>query len=595
MSYNMASEKAQNVLNRRNVLKLAGVASLAGFTSQSVAGNKPDNPGTGPQNSFEPLEATVADIRQSITNRQATAESITKQYLERIDAYDDALNAIITVNDQAIERAQTLDDKFEESGLVGPLHGVPLVLKDNNDTAELPTTGGSLSLEDSVPPDDAFIVSELRSAGAIVVAKANLHEYALGYETVSSLGGQTRNPYALGRVPGGSSGGTGAAIGANFGVLGTGTDTCGSVRVPAAFNNAVGIRPTIGLVSRDGIIPLILSQDTAGPITRTVEDAAIMLEVMAGYDPSDPVTARGADEIPSASEPPYGPGKGAGPSSNRGEGPFPTGGYAQFLNEDGLENARIGVLRQLFGADEDAEEGASADAAQVTAVVDDALNDMAASGATIVDPVEISDLEALVEDASTPFLKEFKRDLNNYFDSLGVDAAVDSVTELAESDEYACAIADTIRGAADAEVEDLENDPDYESAFKGKYDLVNAIEQVLADEDLDAILYPTVSRTIVEVGGDQEGPNCDLSAVSGLPAITVPGGFTDKDELPVGIEMLGREFAEPTLIELGYAYEQATQNRRQPDQFGALPTESISVPNPDFTVDKATDGCSSEE
>ncbi|QKY18440.1 peptide amidase [Halorubrum sp. CBA1229] len=591
----MASEKAQNVLNRRNVLKLAGVASLAGFTSQSVAGNKPDNPGTGPQNSFEPLEATVADIRQSITNRQATAESITKQYLERIDAYDDALNAIITVNDQAIERAQTLDDKFEESGLVGPLHGVPLVLKDNNDTAELPTTGGSLSLEDSVPPDDAFIVSELRSAGAIVVAKANLHEYALGYETVSSLGGQTRNPYALGRVPGGSSGGTGAAIGANFGVLGTGTDTCGSVRVPAAFNNAVGIRPTIGLVSRDGIIPLILSQDTAGPITRTVEDAAIMLEVMAGYDPSDPVTARGADEIPSASEPPYGPGKGAGPSSNRGEGPFPTGGYAQFLNEDGLENARIGVLRQLFGADEDAEEGASADAAQVTAVVDDALNDMAASGATIVDPVEISDLEALVEDASTPFLKEFKRDLNNYFDSLGVDAAVDSVTELAESDEYACAIADTIRGAADAEVEDLENDPDYESAFKGKYDLVNAIEQVLADEDLDAILYPTVSRTIVEVGGDQEGPNCDLSAVSGLPAITVPGGFTDKDELPVGIEMLGREFAEPTLIELGYAYEQATQNRRQPDQFGALPTESISVPNPDFTVDKATDGCSSEE
>ena len=595
MSYNMASEKAQNVLNRRNVLKLAGVASLAGFTSQSVAGNKPDNPGTGPQNSFEPLEATVADIRQSITNRQATAESITKQYLERIDAYDDALNAIITVNDQAIERAQTLDDKFEESGLVGPLHGVPLVLKDNNDTAELPTTGGSLSLEDSVPPDDAFIVSELRSAGAIVVAKANLHEYALGYETVSSLGGQTRNPYALGRVPGGSSGGTGAAIGANFGVLGTGTDTCGSVRVPAAFNNAVGIRPTIGLVSRDGIIPLILSQDTAGPITRTVEDAAIMLEVMAGYDPSDPVTARGADEIPSASEPPYGPGKGAGPSSNRGEGPFPTGGYAQFLNEDGLENARIGVLRQLFGADEDAEEGASADAAQVTAVVDDALNDMAASGATIVDPVEIPDLEALVEDASTPFLKEFKRDLNNYFDSLGVDAAVDSVTELAESDEYACAIADTIRGAADAEVEDLENDPDYESAFKGKYDLVNAIEQVLADEDLDAILYPTVSRTIVEVGGDQEGPNCDLSAVSGLPAITVPGGFTDKDELPVGIEMLGREFAEPTLIELGYAYEQATQNRRQPDQFGALPTESISVPNPDFTVDKATDGCSSEE
>jgi Asp-tRNA(Asn)/Glu-tRNA(Gln) amidotransferase A subunit family amidase len=320
-----------------------------------------------------------------------------------------------------------------------------------------------------------------------------------------------------------------------------------------------------------------------------------MLEVMAGYDPSDPVTARGADEIPSASEPPYGPGKGAGPSSNRGEGPFPTGGYAQFLNEDGLENARIGVLRQLFGADEDAEEGASADAAQVTAVVDDALNDMAASGATIVDPVEIPDLEALVEDASTPFLKEFKRDLNNYFDSLGVDAAVDSVTELAESDEYACAIADTIRGAADAEVEDLENDPDYESAFKGKYDLVNAIEQVLADEDLDAILYPTVSRTIVEVGGDQEGPNCDLSAVSGLPAITVPGGFTDKDELPVGIEMLGREFAEPTLIELGYAYEQATQNRRQPDQFGALPTESISVPNPDFTVDKATDGCSSEE
>ncbi len=254
------------------------------------------------QSTFAFEEATIAGIHTAFASGALTCRQLVTDYLARIEAYDDdgpALNAILTVNQRALEIAAEMDAGFasDRSG-VGPLHCVPVVLKDNYDTADLPTTGGSVTLAESVPPDDAFVVRRLREAGALVLAKANMTELARGGTTVSSLGGQTRNPYDLTRTPGGSSGGTGAAIAANFAAIGTGSDTGQSIRSPASAGSLVGLRPTRGLLSRDGIIPVSTTQDAAGPITRTVEDAARMLDVMAGYDPNDPITAFSLDKIP---------------------------------------------------------------------------------------------------------------------------------------------------------------------------------------------------------------------------------------------------------------------------------------------------------
>lgn len=564
-------------LNRRNLLKIVGVAGGGSIAATPAAGST-DNADdeTKSDDSFNPVEATVSDIHSVISTGQATALSITEQYLDRIESYDDALNAMITVNENATERAKELDQEFEESGPVGPLHGVPIILKDNNDTEDMPTTAGSLALEDSVPPDDAFLVKQLRDAGGIILAKANLHEFARGITGLSSLGGQTRNAYALGRVPGGSSAGTGAGIGANLGVIGTGTDTCGSVRIPSAFNNLVGLRPTIGLLSRDGIVPLKLSQDTLGPMTRTVEDAAIALDVLVGYDPADPTTARGIDEAPPLND-------------------SPKDSYTDFLDRDALEGARIGVLRQLFGAGEDADEEAEADAAKVTAVVDSAIEEMSTHGAEIVDPVEIPNLSELVDAAGTDWDREFKYDLDNYLDSLGDNAPFDSVEELVESELYACEEAESMRATAEADAENLHENPEFLSAEGNKQYLRDAIRKVIVEEDLDVLLYPTVSRTPVEVGEDQEGSNCSMSATSGFPALSMPAGFTEEEELPVGVEILGREFDEPLLLKLAYSYEQLTSHRKPPETFGPLPAESISVPNPDFEVTVAKNGCESDE
>jgi Asp-tRNA(Asn)/Glu-tRNA(Gln) amidotransferase A subunit family amidase len=409
--------------------------------NQATAETGNQGQGTGSQSSFDPLEATVSDVVTAIVTGQETTVSITEQYLARIEEYDE-MEAIITVNDNAIDRAETLDEQFAESGVAGPLHGVPLILKDNNDTADMPTTAGSLALRDSVPPDDAFLVRQLRNAGGIVLAKANLHEFARGIEGFSSAGGQTRNPYDLGRNPGGSSSGTGAAIGANLGVVGTGTDTCGSVRIPSAFQSLVGLRPTMGLLSRDGIVPLKLTQDTLGPMTRTVRDTAITMDVLVGYDPADPITARGAQEAPPLTE-----------SS--------ADSYTDFLRYDGLEDVRIGILRNLFGADDDAEEEAEADAAKVTSVVNSAIEEMGLYGAEIVDPVEVPNREELLGDAGTDWDREFKRDLNNYLDSLE-DPRYESVEELEASGLFACRdLAEDMRGAVEADAENLDENSEF--------------------------------------------------------------------------------------------------------------------------------------
>ncbi|ELY39057.1 peptide amidase [Halalkalicoccus jeotgali B3] len=550
-----------------------GLAGLGGIASMTTAGATE----TDSAKSFDPIEATVQDVRTAITSGQVTTRSIVQHYLDRIEVYDEALNALITVNPQALDRADELDKALEESGPVGPLHGVPIIVKDNYDATDMPTTAGAIALKDSVPPDDAFLVKQLREAGGIILAKGNLDEFAGGPDGWSSLGGQTPNPYALDRVPGGSSAGPGAAIAANFAVIGIGTETSGSLVNPAAYGSLVGIRPTRGLLSRDGIVPVDLSQDTGGPLTRTVSDAAVALDVMRGYDPDDPITARGVNEPPLDDE-----------------------SYTDFLNEDGLENVRIGVVREFFGAAENAgdepgitQEQAEADAAQVTEVIDCAIEDMEQHGAEIVDPVSLLPLDDLLDAASAP--SSYKLYLNEYLESLGDDAPYRSVEELAASNLYGCPDAASLREAAEAEPEpDLRESEEYLRAIGGKVALRDAVEQTMVANDVDVLLYPTRARTPPEIGKDMERIrlNYPVGPTAGLPSISVPAGFTEDEYLPVGLELLGLEFAEPLLIETAYAYEQATLRRQAPDGFGPLPADAPDVPYPDFSYEIATEGCS---
>lgn len=543
----MGSEVTENkmieesMVDRRTVL--AGIGAVGAGTF--ISGTAGAEASTGDADGFEVVETTVAEFQSAIESGSVSAEWITTRYLKRIEAYDDELNSLITVNADAVDRARHLDEKYEDSGVVGPLHGVPVVLKDNHDTSDMPTTAGSVALAESLPPEDAFIVQQLREAGAIILAKANLHEFAYGVDTISSLGGETRNAYDLDRRPSGSSGGTAAAIAANLGLLGTGSDTCSSNRSPPAFNNLVGIRPTIGLLSRTGIIPLSETQDTAGPMTRTVADAAAMLEVLAGYDPEDPVTARGVDNVPDE-------------------------GYTASLNDDGLQGARVGVIREYFELQDD-ELDLEDENEAVTSVLEAAIDDIEAEGATVVDPVDVIDQEFLAGARVTDL--EFKRDLNAYLDSLGDDAPVSSMEEILETEQIHPEVAARIEeaGIPDVDVASLDENPDYLERLARQTEIKERVLQTLVEQDLDALLYPpsTVPPVSIEENQPFSEMNCELSAHSGLPAIVVPAGFTDGG-LPVGVEFLGREFAEPTLIELAYAYEQATHHRRPPEKFGSL-------------------------
>ena len=363
----------------------------------------PSSPPSAQETAFVLEEATIAEIHAAFASGALTCQQLVTGYLARIEAYDDegpALNAILTLNPRALETAAEMDARYaaDASG-VGPLHCVPMVIKDNFDTADLPTTGASVTLADSVPPDDAFTVRRLREAGGLVLAKSNLTELAHGGTTVSSLGGQTRNPYDLTRTPGGSSGGTGAAIAANFASIGTGSDTGQSIRSPASAGSLVGIRPTRGLVSRDGIIPFSTTQDAAGPITRTVEDAARMLDAMAGYDANDPITAFSLDKIPES--------------------------YADSLDPDALAGARIGVLAEFFGTEPRHME--------VNAVTEAALGQMASSGAVIV-RISIPEIDELTRDLSVAIL-ETKLAFNAYLADLGPEAPVRTLEEFIERGE----------------------------------------------------------------------------------------------------------------------------------------------------------------
>lgn len=526
-------------VNRRSLMKIAGATGVAGLlSSQSIAAADDG------EYEFDLVEATATEIYALITNGDVTAKEVVEIYLDRIEAYDDELNSIITVNEEALDRADELDEELEESGPVGPLHGVPIILKDNIDTDDLPTTAGNTLFEDTIPPSDAYITAQLRDAGGIILAKANMGEFARG--SLSSLGGQTYNPYDLDRSPGGSSAGTGAAVGASLGPIGVGTDTGGSVRIPAVFNSLVGLRPTTGLVSRDGIIPLGLSFDTAGPMTKTVTDTAIMLDIMAGYDSSDPATAKSVSKIPSE-------------------------GYTSYLNLNGLEDTRLGVIREYI---EDDPEETGIDAGQpleVTEHIESAIDDLEDAGATIVDPVTIPDLNELVNEGYVPVGYEFERNLNEYLDGLGDEAPVNTQQEILESGTIEGGIIERFEESREIDVETVDENVEYLSGLRKKQELAENLYVVMSENDLDALIYPTASRTPAELDEDRpSGINTSLSPVSTFPSISVPAGYTPETELPVGLEFLTKPFEEGLLIELAYAYEQMTMKRQHPSGFGPI-------------------------
>ena len=478
-------------------------------------------------------ELTIAEIHAAYENDRYTAEDLIRTYLDRIEEYDSAINSITTINSEAIAIARQLDQEYQETGILRPLHGIPVIVKDNYNTAGLPTTAGALALAGFIPDQDAPTIARLKEAGAIILAKSNMAEWAFSpMHSESSTNGTTRNPYNLGHVPAGSSGGTGAAVAANFGTVGLGTDTGNSIRGPSSHNALVGFRTTLGLISRTGIIPLFLRNDVGGPMCRTVEDATRVLEIMAGIDPEDAIT-------------------------RYSEGKTPTN-YQQFLQVDGLQGARIGVLRQLSDDDPDPE---------IKALFEQALLDLDSLGAEIIDPFTIPGFDSLRQNQ---WCAEFPADIEAYLATYVKNDTVqtlEDILRIGTQSEFARSRLQgytTMRsgrwGDDDTPCGNAYEDP-LRIAFR------QAIEQVMDSLNLDAIVYPSWNNKPARIELFQEEYKGDnnqvISPHTGQPAFTVPMGFTSGN-LPAGLQFLGRMYDEPTLIKLSYSYEQGTLHRKPP-------------------------------
>jgi Asp-tRNA(Asn)/Glu-tRNA(Gln) amidotransferase A subunit family amidase len=386
----------------------------------------------------------------------------------------------------------------------------------------MPLTAGSVLFAKWYPGKDAFLVKHLRDAGAIILATGNMHEFAMGVDTLASLHGQTRNPYALDHIPGGSSGGSAAAVAAGFAAFGMGTDTCGSIRIPAAFNSLVGLRATQGMASRSGIFPLAPSQDIGGPLTRSVTDAVIVLDVIAGYDPADPQTSLSVGHVDAT--------------------------YQSSLRLEGLQQARIGVLTSLLRAEPEDEE--------VAGLIDQAVKDMTEQGARMI-PIDMPGLEEITGGYLSR--KEFRFALKDYL-ATHSDPPVESIEGIIDSGQFHPDMEPRLEAAQYAV--SLE-DKDYVLQLSRRHQLRELILNTMAMHKLDGIVYPTMRRKAALIGERQMGNNCYLSARSGLPSITVPAGFSI-DGLPVGVEFLARPWEEARLLSMAYAYEQATKHRRSP-------------------------------
>lgn len=478
------------------------------------------------QTGFKIHELTIKRYHEALINGETTCKQTVETYLDRIKQYDTKLNSMVVLNPNAPQRAMELDQEYRETGKLRPMHGVPLIVKDNYDTLDLQTAAGSLAMKGNIPSDDAYQVKKLREDGAIVLGKSNMAEWAFSpYQTVSSIKGTTHNPYDLDRVPAGSSGGTAAAVAANLGLIGLGTDTGNSIRGPSSHCCLVGIRSTMGLTSRDGIIPLYLRNDIGGPICRTVEDAVRVLDVIAGYDPNDPVTMRSVGNKPDS--------------------------YQDYLRKDGLHGKRIGVFR--YYTDQETTDP------EIIKVFGTALKDLEKNGATLVDPFTIPDFDELTKDI---WCNTFKRDLNKYLATLP-NPPYETLEDIYASGLYSEYIADRLKNMAESDPEpkcgDLYHEP---KNIKLRETIVDEMNK----HKLDAFVYPTWSNP-PRLIGDMESPAGDNSQKipphTGLPGFTVPMGYT-YNQLPAGLQIVGRLFREPTLIEIAYSYEQAIKHRKPP-------------------------------
>ena len=477
-------------------------------------------------------ELTISDIHSAYKDGRFTCEKLVSAYIKQIEKFDDSINSISIINPEALSIAKKLDDDYKNTGVLKPLHGIPLIVKDNINTKGLPTTGGSLALKDFIPKEDAFIIEKLVNAGAIIIAKSNMAEWAFSAKhTESSTKGTTRNPYNLAYVPAGSSGGTAASVASNFGIIGLGTDTGNSIRGPSSRTALVGFRTTLGLISREGIIPLILRNDVVGPMCRTVEDATKVMEVMVGFDANDEITKYSEGKIPN--------------------------NYTQFLQKDGLKDTRIGVLRELIDADSDKE---------IIVLFDKAIEDIKVLGAQIIDSVEILDFSTLKQNQ---WCEEFRKDVESYLatyvkrNSL---KTLEDIIAIGSKSEYATGRLQyfaTHEGRF--ENKDIECLDAYTDVMRIAFR--EAIKKRMDELQLDAIIYPTWNNKPAKINlfnEEYKGDNSQIIAPhTGQPAFTVPMGFTSGN-LPAGIQFLGRLFDEPTLIKLAYAYEQGTKHRIPP-------------------------------
>ncbi len=491
---------------------------------------------------FEWEEAAIADLQAAMAKGRQTAQSLTRAYLRRIEdlnQHGPALRAVIEINPEALAIARDLDKERKASGPRGPLHGIPVLLKDNIGTHDrMTTTAGSLALTGSIPPQDSFVARRLREAGAVILGKANLSEWAnfRGHRSSSgwsARGGQTRNPYALDRNPSGSSSGSAVAVAANLCSVAVGTETDGSIVSPSTLCGIVGIKPTVGLISRSGIIPIAHSQDTAGPMARTVRDAAVLLGAMTGVDPADAGTEYSRDKAHTD--------------------------YTPFLDPDGLRGARIGVARRFFQS--------RSPAAQV---LDAALAEMRQRGATLVDPADDPPLPGFGDAEMTVMLYEFKADLNAYLAALGPGAPVHSLEELIAFNERNKDKEMPFFGQ-ELFIQAQEKGPLTDKAYLDALERCRRLSQkegldaLLDRHQLDAVVAPSggpAGKTDPVYGDRGVGGSSSPAAVAGYPSITIPAGFVFG--LPVGISFFGRSYSEPTLLKLAYAFEQATHVRRPP-------------------------------
>lgn len=472
------------------------------------------------------VEQSIEQLQLEMVEGRLSARSLTQRYLDRIDAYDHqgpSLNAVTHISPDALREADALDKERVERGPRGLLHGIPILVKDNMDVAGMQTTAGSKALGGLIAEQDAFVIRKLREAGAVILGKTNLHELAAGITTVSSAGGRTRNPYDPERNPGGSSGGTGAAVAANLAAFGTGSDTCGSIRIPAAQNSLVGLRPTQGLTSLSGIVPLCARQDVVGPIARTVRDLAIALDVMVGVDENDPSTRVARGRVPQF--------------------------FARLDGAD-VRSCRIGRLETLFGQEPGDEEVAS--------VVRATLDQLESLGAEIV-PVEIPQLVDLLDFGFNVILGDLADDLEGYL-AAHEQPPIRTLAELLATGSVHPEVAPILQAATN---DAIRSTPAYREAIENRARIRQLLEETLASHRLDALAYPTILRVAAPLGEAQLGSNANASADSGLPAISLPAGF-DHAGHPIGLELLGPVLADAELVALAAAIERALPTRRPP-------------------------------